>query len=260
MKKTMIALLLITAILSATPANAESKFTDVDATKYAWATGSIDFMVASGVVKGYPDGTFKPDKPVTKAEFAHMYHLLFPSVDNGSDKALKFNDAKKHWAALDIAALFNGDDSWLFADYDGNILPDKQLTRWDVAMLTAFLTTQLNASVDAAGNYITCDEIFSTISSTFKDVPVKRMTKNDSLEDSLNFYAPVIFYDDNFDGTLIYDGDGAQLKAEAIYSIIKANVMAGADGYFRPKAKVTRAEAVTILNRVNTILQGGENR
>ena len=50
------------------PANAF--YTDMD--ENHWAYQSIKFLTEVGVVVGYPDGTYKPDIPVTRAEFASM--------------------------------------------------------------------------------------------------------------------------------------------------------------------------------------------
>ncbi len=50
------------------PANAF--YTDMNETH--WAYQSIKFLTEVGVVVGYPDGSYKPDIPVTRAEFASM--------------------------------------------------------------------------------------------------------------------------------------------------------------------------------------------
>ena len=50
------------------PANAF--YTDMD--ENHWAYQSIKFLTEVGVVVGYPDGTYKPDIPVTRAEFAKI--------------------------------------------------------------------------------------------------------------------------------------------------------------------------------------------
>jgi hypothetical protein len=52
--------------LSSDVAPMGTRFSDVDATH--WAGGLINVAVGQGLVKGYPDGTFKPDNPVTYAE------------------------------------------------------------------------------------------------------------------------------------------------------------------------------------------------
>lgn len=50
-----------------------------------WARDEIDRVIERGLMKGYPDGTFKPDKPITRAELAvvlnRIYDLL--EVKNG---------------------------------------------------------------------------------------------------------------------------------------------------------------------------------
>ncbi|ADL08887.1 S-layer homology domain-containing protein [Thermosediminibacter oceani] len=50
----------------------QTKFKDVPATH--WATGYINLGVGQGILKGYPDGTFKPNNNVTYAEM--KYSLL----------------------------------------------------------------------------------------------------------------------------------------------------------------------------------------
>lgn len=51
-------------------AKGATKFKDVAATH--WATGAINLAVGNGVIKGYPDGTFKPENNVTLAEATAM--------------------------------------------------------------------------------------------------------------------------------------------------------------------------------------------
>lgn len=51
-------------------AKGPTKFKDVPTSH--WATGVINLAVGSGIIKGYPDGTFKPDANVTYAEMSAM--------------------------------------------------------------------------------------------------------------------------------------------------------------------------------------------
>jgi hypothetical protein len=73
------------------------QFSDVAATDPA--CGAILKLAARGVVNGYPDGTFRPQNPVTRAEFAKMAVLAF---DRTPDPAgpLPFSDVAGHWAAV----------------------------------------------------------------------------------------------------------------------------------------------------------------
>lgn len=42
-----------------------------------WAVKDIDWVIERGLMRGYPDGTFKPDKPVTRAELAVILHRIY---------------------------------------------------------------------------------------------------------------------------------------------------------------------------------------
>ena len=46
----------------------ENIFPDVGDHNYAWAKDAINEMVEKSIIKGYPDGTFKPERAITKAE------------------------------------------------------------------------------------------------------------------------------------------------------------------------------------------------
>jgi uncharacterized protein YkwD len=45
-----------------------------------WAAEAIEWGVGLGIVRGYPDGTFRPDQPVTEAEFLVMLLRAYPDV------------------------------------------------------------------------------------------------------------------------------------------------------------------------------------
>jgi len=72
--KKMIALILsavmLTGSLPVAAAPSGSTFSDVPAGH--WAAADIAGAVKAGYVSGLPDGTFKPDKPVSRAEFIKM--------------------------------------------------------------------------------------------------------------------------------------------------------------------------------------------
>jgi hypothetical protein len=42
-----------------------------------WAQSFIEALAARGVIRGFPDGTFRPDEPVTRAQFAAMIRQAF---------------------------------------------------------------------------------------------------------------------------------------------------------------------------------------
>jgi methionine-rich copper-binding protein CopC len=62
-------------------APAELRFSDANRIPQ-WARASVGAAVAKGIVVGYPDNTFRPDKPVTRAEAAAMILRLLEAVES----------------------------------------------------------------------------------------------------------------------------------------------------------------------------------
>ncbi|GEM_PF-5909445 len=63
---------------------------------------AVDVMVATGIIGGYPDGYFYPEKTVTRAEMAKMISVALSGGDDVGTyyaSACKFSDAKDTWAA-----------------------------------------------------------------------------------------------------------------------------------------------------------------
>lgn len=106
-------------------------------TKTNWAKTSIDTLVSRGVITGYPDGSFKPDTSVTRAEFAKVVvkAMKLPLMTTA-----KFSDMPKwHWANAYIGTLA---DKGILAGYpDGTFGPKRNITR---AEMTAVLTRVMN--------------------------------------------------------------------------------------------------------------------
>ncbi|MDK2882750.1 MAG: hypothetical protein PWP58_1086 [Bacillota bacterium] len=62
-------------------APAELRFSDANRIPQ-WARASVGAAVAKGIVVGYPDNTFRPDKPVTRAEAAAMILRLLEAAES----------------------------------------------------------------------------------------------------------------------------------------------------------------------------------
>lgn len=72
-----------------------------------WAEPFIRVLVDKGIIKGYPDGTFRPDQSVSRAEFAALLNKAFDlqPVRAGA----KFKDVPtKYWAAKVIQKAYRG--------------------------------------------------------------------------------------------------------------------------------------------------------
>ncbi len=91
-----------------------------------WAEPFIKALVAKDIIKGYPDGTFKPDQPVTRAEFAALLNKAFDLKQIRA--ARKFKDVpKKYWAAEVIQKAYQG--GFLSGYPNGTFAPKQNIIR-----------------------------------------------------------------------------------------------------------------------------------
>ena len=106
----------------------ENSFSDVS--EQDWFNVAVSTIAAMGVIKGCPDGTFKPNAEITRAEFAALC-ARFDQYTEGMDAS--FEDVYGHWAEDEIAiAVANG---WLMGYEDGTFRPDQKITRAEAIMV-----------------------------------------------------------------------------------------------------------------------------
>jgi len=82
-----------------------------------WARNDIQLLAILGLLKGYPDGTFRPDKSITRAEFSAVLDraIKLTTTINESSKKESFQDvSEKDWFYQYIVTL----------EGRGNINPD----------------------------------------------------------------------------------------------------------------------------------------
>lgn len=100
-----------------------------------WAEANIKQAVISGIVKGYTDGTFKPNVTVTRAEFAVMLmNALKPQEEAAK---LTFTDSAKigTWAQK---AVEQAVQAGIVKGYsDGSFRPNAEITRTEMAVMIA---------------------------------------------------------------------------------------------------------------------------
>lgn len=75
-----------------------TNFTDLD---NHWAKESINYLAEKGIISGYRDGTFKPDAPLTRAEFATMLIKAFPNLGNIREP-IEFKDVPVNFWAFNV--------------------------------------------------------------------------------------------------------------------------------------------------------------
>ncbi len=105
-----------------------------DVAKDCWAANYIGYMQQFGIVTGYEDGSFRPDAPVTRAEFAAIASR-FEKLTQGSASFTDVPDT--HWAVRYIN--FAATRGWVTGYEDGTFKPEHSITRAEVAAVTCRL-------------------------------------------------------------------------------------------------------------------------
>lgn len=101
-----------------------------------WAEAAMNLWVGRDIVKGYPDGTVKPDGYITRAEYAALINRTF-GLAKASSSA--FSDVKgDDWFAADIAKAVAA--GYMEGYPDGTVKPNGNITRQEAALILARLT------------------------------------------------------------------------------------------------------------------------
>ena len=103
-----------------------------------WAARAITLLAMLDAIRGYEDGTFRPDRTVTRAEVASMLARLFPFPADPQGSGGWPADIAGHWAQAAIRRLIG---LGLMSGYpDGTFRPDAPMTREEmVSVLTRLL-------------------------------------------------------------------------------------------------------------------------
>jgi hypothetical protein len=96
-----------------------------------WAEETIDTFVQLKLINGYEDGTFRPNNPITRAEFAAILNRVFPIQGGSTSKVLK--DIDGTWAKDDIENLVA---AGVISGYpDDTFRPNQTITREEMVVM-----------------------------------------------------------------------------------------------------------------------------
>ena len=102
----------------------ENEYSDVAANQ--WFNNAISTLSNAGIINGYEDGTFRPNAPITRAEFAKIAASFF-SYAEAEYQGLFSDVPATKWYALYVEAA---SDLGLVTGYpDGTFLPEKNISR-----------------------------------------------------------------------------------------------------------------------------------
>ncbi|WP_020426663.1 S-layer homology domain-containing protein, partial [Paenibacillus riograndensis] len=188
--------LLTTIMLVSTAAPALAYVRQDDRLSTHWAKDSIAKWQGNGVIQGYPDGSFRPDNKVTRAELASMVNKLFGF--SAAAEASFADVPAGAWYAKDLSVAKQA--GYYKGFPDNKAKADTQVTRQDAAALLAAVFS-LEPRAGAA-------------SASFTD------------NAAISSYAK-----------------------EAVQAL-QGTLQGYPDGSFRPDSPVTRAETVSIIDRL----------
>lgn len=169
-------------------------FTDTTA---HWANNVIEEMSNYKIINGYEDGTFKPDEPMTRAEFVAVINRILALQEESSKYIPDVNRTEWFYSEIRKAVKVG----IIQGNADGYIFPNDEITREEaiVILTRAFKLKQS-----------------TRIPQGFSDLP-----------------------------------DISEWAKKEMHSAITQEVLMGyEDNTIRPKASVTRAEALTLINRI----------
>ena len=109
------------SLVALTPAQAQATtFTDVSSEH--WAHDYIEVLADLDIIKGFPDGTFRPGAQITRAQFAAILRQAFLATEPVS--AVKFSDVpQNYWG---FAAINKARAAGFLSGYPGNIFKPEQ--------------------------------------------------------------------------------------------------------------------------------------
>ncbi len=126
-----------------------------------WAYEAVTFLTDNKVVVGYPDGLYRPDQKVTRAEFSTMVIKALGLYEKETPKLFEYSDIENHWANRNIQVasyygLVNGYPNSMFK-------PNADVTRIEalLVVLNALKPEPLDA--EQARNFVSIYQDYTEI-------------------------------------------------------------------------------------------------
>ncbi len=160
---------LITRLLGL-DANASAAKANFPDTPSGWYNKAINAAVARGIMKGYPDGSFRPNAPITRAEFTQM----ISTIDNKPYGVAPFADVIGHWAERAIGCEYQA--GRIMGYPDQTFRPNAFITRCEAVVI---LNKIFERSYDAISAK---DAVNAHLIKGFIDLPTSFWGYNDMVE------------------------------------------------------------------------------
>ena len=209
----------------------ETSFSDISG---HWAESTIIKWQDKGILNGYEDGTFRPDDPITRAELAKIITLAFDLTETAE---LSYNDldtAAWYYPYVQTGAEYIPVYAPPDATYETMIysqsqqksfLPDIPALRFHIAETFSLLKTEKDS---LTVEFPSIQDVHDAVTKDFKDV--------------------------EYENLYVMHGEvpaNVQRMQNYTWLVRELDIMHGdEDGYFRPYKGITRAELITVLDRI----------
>ncbi|WP_343858403.1 S-layer homology domain-containing protein [Fulvivirga kasyanovii] len=100
-----------------------------------WAEKEIRALIDKGYLNGYPDGTFRPDQSLTRAEFATMIVATLDPAIKPEYQDRNFSDISTHWAKTNILQAARA--GYIAGYPDGTFKPDDRVSKYQMLIALA---------------------------------------------------------------------------------------------------------------------------
>jgi hypothetical protein len=117
-------------------------FTDVSGT--SWYTQAVNYLAEINILKGYEDGTFKPNQNITRAEFSAIASR-FDEMENGIENSF-IDISRDFWAYENIMSAYS--KGWIKGYPDNSFKPQNHITRAEaVAIINRMLDRKITEGI-----------------------------------------------------------------------------------------------------------------
>jgi len=160
-----------------------NQFSDVPAG--FWASNDINKLASAGIITGYPDRTFKPNLPVSRAEFASMLISGLNLQSTPVQNRQVFRDVPtSHWAASAIDRVYN---KGLIAGYPNSTFkPSMSISRAEALTTLAKSLCNIPQLTEQEATQLLCQYTDASQIPNWARISIARALKAGLLENSLN--------------------------------------------------------------------------
>ena len=176
-----------------------------------WGEGSVMDLAKAGILRGYEDGTIRPDRTVTRAEYLALLQRVFwqdeaPAGDGGNP----FYDTIPPWAEDAVALAV---EKGVVRGYeDGTFRPQNPITRAELAAMTNLVLKAKESSEPPGNTTQEADDRLDTVFNDSEQIP--------------------------------------SWAREHVFALYEQKLVQGYAGSFHPASNATRAEAAAILWKI----------